>query len=302
MMKNREILTRVLAVTGLVAIAACGDDCGIDWGYGQLCNQCDAQGETAYECNYHAKELFFDSSGAAVLIDRYHRLSGCWPSAEAADDACVAACSGFWRCESHTLETIDCAAYQEGSSSGTSSGSGETSEPIPTTTAGEPVPTTGETSEPIPTTSNGSDSDGGSDSEGSGGSGGVSQPILGPVDCTSWQPASQITADPTGAQQYSIGWGLWFSVLSNPYLLDCEGASGTANPFGSGFVLGTVDSSSMLAALGLQTGDVLISLGRRRLDSVDDLMAAFMSLPNALSFTLYIERAGTQMTLQYQVQ
>lgn len=70
----------------------------------------------------------------------------------------------------------------------------------------------------------------------------------------------------------------------------------------SSFVLGTVDSSSMLAALGLQTGDVPISLGRRRLDSVDDLMAAFMSLPNALSFTLYIERAGTQMTLQYQVQ
>lgn len=98
-----------------------------------------------------------------------------------------------------------------------------------------------------------------------------------------------------------IGWDFWFGILSNPYLLECDDISGSANPLGSGFVLGHVDSSSLVAALGLQSGDVLIAIGRQPLDSVDDLMSAFMSLPNALSFQLAIERSGRPVAIDYHV-
>jgi hypothetical protein len=302
-MRDRGIISRLLVVTGLVGIVACGDDCGFDYGYGPLCDNCESQGTIAYECNYHAKVILFDITGTASVEDRHYRLTGCWPDAVAADADCATACEGFYDCVSYGLEPIDCAAYSSGSATSGSTGesSDDPTEYIPTSTdPTEDVPTTGDPTEDVPTTGDPTEDvpttgDPTEDVPTTG------ELLLGSVDCADWLPASQVTPDPTGAGGYVIGWDFWFGILSNPYLLECDDASGSANLLGPGFVLGNVGSSSLVAALGLESGDVLIALGRQPLDSVDDLMSAFMSLPNALSFELVIERSGRPMTIDYHV-
>ena len=77
-MDNRGIATRVLAMTGLAAIIACGDACPcVDYDY-EFCEECAEQGKTAYECNYDAIGWVIDITGAVQYVQQSLRLTGCY--------------------------------------------------------------------------------------------------------------------------------------------------------------------------------------------------------------------------------
>ena len=66
-------------------------------------------------------------------------------------------------------------------------------------------------------------------------------------------------------------------------------------------VLEDVVSGDLAAVLGLQSGDVLVSVNSYSLSSLDDLAAAYSALKNATTFTLTIVRNSSTMQLTYDV-
>lgn len=122
-----------------------------------------------------------------------------------------------------------------------------------------------------------------------------------PVDCSSWDPASEITL--TGGV-YEV-WGPFFeSVIADPYLLvACDDAR--VEPLTGGYyeVVGAA-SGTMLYELGLRNGDIPISINGRDLGTHGRGAYAFGIewLENfETEFTLVVERNGSNINLEYEL-
>jgi type II secretory pathway component PulC len=76
----------------------------------------------------------------------------------------------------------------------------------------------------------------------------------------------------------------------------------TPNVASPGFTLGNVTGGSLADLLGLQDGDVLVSLNGQALSTLADVGTVATGLPNAARFELVIERNGLPVTLVYIVQ
>lgn len=119
--------------------------------------------------------------------------------------------------------------------------------------------------------------------------------------CADWLPSAEVTMDATTGS-YVIGWGFYFSLLSDPTLMGCDATVLTPNATAPGFTIENVQPGSLASALGLQSGDILSSLDRQPLATTDDLAAAAVGLANSTSFELVVVRRGSNLALAYQVQ
>lgn len=68
-----------------------------------------------------------------------------------------------------------------------------------------------------------------------------------------------------------------------------------------GFRMYGVTPDSTLATLGIQNGDCLERIDGTELTSRDKALATYASLPTADHFTILLNRAGQDMTLDYNV-
>lgn len=70
----------------------------------------------------------------------------------------------------------------------------------------------------------------------------------------------------------------------------------------NGFMIQRIDSSSILARLGLKTGDVVVDVNNTRLDSPEKALQIFQQLREARQITLAVERNNKPMSLLYEIQ
>jgi S1-C subfamily serine protease len=80
-------------------------------------------------------------------------------------------------------------------------------------------------------------------------------------------------------------------------VLDATLASSVGVRSASGFYLDNVRPGGALRNLGLQTGDVLLALNGRALDSEDDVTWMVEALGTGGSIELYVERGGVTTRL-----
>lgn len=122
-------------------------------------------------------------------------------------------------------------------------------------------------------------------------------------DCSDWLPAAAIGVDPTGAGGYLVDRSFFYGLLSDPRLIECDATTSVSvNVTSPGFTIDNVDPGSLPDALGLQAGDVPVSLNGQPLGTLDDVRNAAFGLANATSFQLQVLRGTAMVTLDYQVQ
>lgn len=69
-----------------------------------------------------------------------------------------------------------------------------------------------------------------------------------------------------------------------------------------GLKLYGVRSNSLLHAMGLKNGDLVVAVDGRTLRGLDDAMAAFARLRHASDFTLHVDRRGQPITKRYRLE
>ncbi len=133
-------------------------------------------------------------------------------------------------------------------------------------------------------------------------SAGAAAPPAVSLDCSDWAPAAGISFDATNGR-YVLDWGFWYGVMSDPYRIACETTNTVMPNVGSsGFTVDDVSPGSLADLLGLQSGDVLVSLNGQSLATLADVVTVATGLPNGTRFELVIERQGRSVTLPYIVQ
>lgn len=70
---------------------------------------------------------------------------------------------------------------------------------------------------------------------------------------------------------------------------------------GKGVALEDVGRGSLAHRLGLRTGDLVLSIADRRVDSVDSAAAVFVALATVDSFRVVVERSGKRITLRFRL-
>ncbi|MBU4119868.1 MAG: hypothetical protein KJ555_14035 [Proteobacteria bacterium] len=70
----------------------------------------------------------------------------------------------------------------------------------------------------------------------------------------------------------------------------------------NGFMIQRIDSSSVLAQLGLKTGDVVVDVNNTRLDSPEKALQIVQQLREARQIILAVERNNQPMSLSYEIQ
>lgn len=116
---------------------------------------------------------------------------------------------------------------------------------------------------------------------------------------SSWDPSSNVSVNPTNGH-YEVDSSLVATLKDDPGLILLDSARVNLNTAGN-LVLQDVVRGDLAAALGLQSGDVLVSVNGHSLNTLDDLAAAYSALKTATTFTLTIVRNRSTMQLAYDV-
>jgi membrane-associated protease RseP (regulator of RpoE activity) len=116
---------------------------------------------------------------------------------------------------------------------------------------------------------------------------------------SSWNPASNVSVNPTNGHR-EVDDSFVAILKDDPGLILLDSARVNLNAVGD-LVLEGVVSGDLAAVLGLQSGDVLVSVNGYSLSSLDDLAAAYSALKNATTFTLTFVRNSNTMQLTYDV-
>ena len=121
-----------------------------------------------------------------------------------------------------------------------------------------------------------------------------------PDDCLYWDPDWYVNFN---AGTYEVAEGFIYSLVADPSpLIDCD-AGRFEQHVGGGYQLTGASSGELSYVLGLQNGDVVMTLNGLDLDNMDDVLAAFGQLyyENETDFTLVILRGSTPVTLYYEL-
>ena len=116
--KQRATIVQRLAFIGLAGIGGCEgcEGCSVDCheAVEEFCAGCDAQGRTAFECNYEAID-HVDLDGVVYPQHRQLRATGCYETAAEAEAACAGFCnSDQWEggCVQYQSTLFDCTGEQ----------------------------------------------------------------------------------------------------------------------------------------------------------------------------------------------
>ncbi len=116
----------------------------------------------------------------------------------------------------------------------------------------------------------------------------------------SWDPSSSVDYDQASGH-YLVDEAFVAMLRDDPGLILLD-ATRVDQPPGTGYyALKNVTQGDLAAAMGLQSGDILISVNRYDLSSIDNMVDAYEALENATSFSVEIERSGQAMFFYYDV-
>lgn len=116
---------------------------------------------------------------------------------------------------------------------------------------------------------------------------------------SSWDPSSNVSVNSTNGH-YEVDDSFVAMLKDDPGLILLDSARVDLNTSGD-LELGGVATGDLADVLGLQSGDVLVSVNGYSLNSLDDLAEAYFNLEDATTFTLTIMRNGVSMQLTYDV-
>lgn len=116
---------------------------------------------------------------------------------------------------------------------------------------------------------------------------------------SAWDPSSNVSIDPTNGH-YEVDSSFVAMLKNDPGLILLDSARVDLDVTGA-LVLESVAQGDLADVLGLQSGDVLVSVNGYGLSTLDDLAAAYSALKNVTTFTLTIVRNNTNMQFTYDV-
>jgi hypothetical protein len=115
-----------------------------------------------------------------------------------------------------------------------------------------------------------------------------------------WDPSANVTYDPASGH-YLVDESFVDLLKGNTGLLLNDSARVALSPTGGYFVLESVAQGDLADVMGLQSGDVLISVNRYGLQNLDAIVDAWYALENSSSFQLTISRNSQTMHLHYDI-
>ena len=116
---------------------------------------------------------------------------------------------------------------------------------------------------------------------------------------SSWDPSSNVSLN-TATLHYEVNASFVAVLKDDPGLILLDSARSGLNTLGD-LELDGVATGDLADLLGLQSGDVLVSVNGYSLSSLDDLADAYSALKNVTTFTLSIVRSGVSMQFIYDV-
>lgn len=116
---------------------------------------------------------------------------------------------------------------------------------------------------------------------------------------SSWDPSSNVSVNPTNGH-YEVDDSFVAMLKDDPGLILLDSARVDLNVAGDSELEG-VATGDLASVLGLQSGDVLVSVNGYSLSSLDDLADAYSALKSATTFTLTIVRNSNSMQITYDV-
>jgi hypothetical protein len=114
-----------------------------------------------------------------------------------------------------------------------------------------------------------------------------------------WNPSSSVTYD-RASGHYLVDGSFVGMLEDDPGLILLDSARVAVSITGH-YMLESVAQGDLAAALGLQSGDILMSVNRHDLSNIDNMVDAYDALAKDTSFTLAITRNGRRMELTYDV-
>ncbi len=115
-----------------------------------------------------------------------------------------------------------------------------------------------------------------------------------------WDPSSNVTYD-VSSGHYLVNESFLEALKNDPGLILLDSTRVDESPTGY-YALNSVTQGDLAAAMGLQSGDVLVSVNGYDLGSIDGLVDTSYALESATTFTLTILRNSTTAMLTYVVQ
>ncbi len=122
-------------------------------------------------------------------------------------------------------------------------------------------------------------------------------------DCEDWVPREHVSQSPK-TMVYEIERALLESLLDDPApLTGCDSARIIEQTSAKGFELADVAATDFAFALGLKSGDRIVSLNGHLIQTYDDLFGALIYFRDRdeHSYSLVIERQGAVLMLRYEV-
>jgi hypothetical protein len=119
-------------------------------------------------------------------------------------------------------------------------------------------------------------------------------------DGDGWEPSGSITYDIEEGVYY-IEEDFVAEVKNDWTLLALDGSYVDQDPVSGYYTVLNVSPGDLPYALGLESRDILISVNEYDLNSLDDLMIAYLANENETEFVLEIERQSQEVRLSYEI-
>lgn len=123
-----------------------------------------------------------------------------------------------------------------------------------------------------------------------------------PNSCQNWDPGSSVAYN-SGSDIYEIDESLIDGLIADPSpLVDCDSGRFDLQS-GGGYALTGASSGELSYVLGLQNGDVPVSINELSLDDMDGVLEAYSQLyyGGETEFSLLITRGTSNITLDYEI-
>ena len=117
--------------------------------------------------------------------------------------------------------------------------------------------------------------------------------------CSSWNPGSYVYYN-TQSGVYEIDQDLVSDISSDPSLLIACDSAYYVPQSGGYYALGFIATSDLAYHLGLQDGDVILSVNAEDLQWPQDYLDALDVLDDETEFQVAVKRGGTTITLSYE--
>lgn len=124
--------------------------------------------------------------------------------------------------------------------------------------------------------------------------------VLPPGGCAFMDGSYGDDVEETHTNNFTISEDLFKSVLERPGCLLTE--PGVLVPSSTGFMINDVDTETLLEAIGLETGDVFVSINTLPLTGYQDAGEAMVLLQNETEFTLVVKRNNVNVSLHYEIE